>query len=163
MILIKMAEEVEETYIDPVTKYSTIGNLENAKRAFFNNDYDGFIKEINEKPYKFFVCNYKYSSDFDGRPDFIARNLNRGFVKDLEDNKKYFMSVFRCVKKEEKVYDYKSLWIVNTNDEISSILGSRYEDFSWTEITDDINKNTFFCDFKKQEENDNIVSEDYLH
>jgi hypothetical protein len=161
--MVEEIEQIEEIYNDPITKYSTIGNLENAKRAFFNNDYDGFVKEINSKPYKLFVCNYKYSSDYDGRPDFIARNLNRGFVKDLEDNKKYFMCVFRCIKKDDKIYDYKSLWIVNSNDQINLILGSRSEDFFWTEITDDLNKNTFFTDFNKQENNENIVSEDYLH
>jgi hypothetical protein len=155
-------EQIDEVYNDPVTKYSTIGNLENAKRAFFNNDYDGFLKEVKSKPYKLFVCSYNYSSDFDGRPEFIARNLNRGFVKDLEDNKKYFMCVFRCTKQEEKVYQYKSLWIVNTTD-LNTILGIRYDDFTWSEITDEFNTNTFFQDFKKQEENDNLVSEDYLH
>lgn len=160
-----MTEEIEEVYNDPVAKYSTIGNLENAKRAFFNNDYDGFLKEIKAKPYKFYVSAYKYSEDLDERPEFIARNLNRGFVKDFEGSKKYFMSVFRCIKSttREKSYEYTSLWIVNTTDGLDKILGSRYDDFTWTQYTDETNISSFFEDFKRKEEQDNLVSEDYLH
>ncbi len=45
-----------------------------------------------------------------------------------------------------------------------TILGSRYDDFIWTDITDTIDKNLFFGNFKKQEDtNLNIVSEEYLH
>ncbi len=159
-----MSEENEdiENYSEPTTKFSTIGNLEKAKRSFFNNDHPGFVSEINSKPYKFYKTSYKYSSDYDGRPEFIARNLNGGFSKDLEDLRKYFMCVFRCNNVGDKIYSYDGHWIVNTNDQLSTILGSRYDDFNWTEMVTDEEKNKFMEEFKKVDEN-KVVSEEYVH
>ena len=51
--------EIEETYNDPVAKFTTIGNLENSKRGFFNNDFELFVNELKAKPYKFYDVTYK--------------------------------------------------------------------------------------------------------
>ncbi len=151
-------EEVEETYNEPQAKFSTIGNLESAKRAFFNNQHDEFTKAIDQKEYKYMKCIYKYSSDYDNRPEFIARNFNRGLAKDLDDYRKYFMCVFRCIKKENNTYEYVSYWIVNTNDSIDKIIGSRYDDFEWNET----DKTLFIEKFNKSNE-ESVISEDYVH
>lgn len=157
-------ENNDEVYTEPTAKFSTIGNLEKAKRCFFNNEFDGFVSDVNTKPYKFFKTIYKYSSDYDGRPEFIARNLNGGFSKDLEDLRKYFMCVFRCNKVGDKVYQYSGHWIVNTNDELSKMLGSRFEDFEWIEVNTDDDKNTFLNEFKKSpEDSETVISEEYVH
>lgn len=161
--------EIEETFTDPVAKFTTIGNLENSKRGFFNNDFELFTNELKEKPYKFYNVSYKYFDDFTGRPSFIARNLNRGFVKDLEDFRKYFFVVFRCKEISEKTYEYSSKWIVNTTDDIKNIIGERYDDFEWKEVNSaDITEfNNFINDFMKLEKDDEdvpgLVSEDYVH
>lgn len=155
-------EQVEEVYNDPVVKHSTIGNLETAKRLFFNNDFDSFVKEIKQKPYKLYNCTFKYASDFEGRPEYIARNLNRGLCKEMDDYKKYLMCVFRCYQVGDRVYEYKSQWIVNTNDELSKVLGDRYEDFEWVEVASD-SSDSFFEEFKKKQESENLVTEDYVH
>lgn len=166
-----MAEnnEIEENYNDPVAKFTTIGNLENCKRGFFNNENELFISELKSKPYKFFDVTYKFSDDYTGRPSFIARNLNRGFVKDLEDFRKYFFVVFRCKEISEKTYSYASKWIVNTTDDIKKIIGERYDDFEWKEVNSSgiTEFNNFINDFMKQDKTDEdvpgLVNEEYVH
>ncbi len=156
-----MEEEYSDNeFVAPIEKFSTIGNLENAKRFFFNGNFEEFQKEIKSKPYKFYCVNYKYNSDFDGRMDFIARNFNRGFVQEFENIRKYFMIVFRCNEVEPKVYQFTSQWIVNTNDTIETVIKSRYDDFDFQEITGEHDITTFMDNFKKTE---NYLSEEYVH
>ncbi len=158
-----MSDIEEENFNEPVVKYTTIGNLENAKKAFFNSDFETFKKELTSKPYKYYKCNYKFNDDYEGRPTFVARNLNNGFVKELDEFRKYFMVCFRCDEKEPntKKYNYTSLWIVNTTDNIEKIISSRYDDFEWNEITIEDSNNSFFDEFKKTD--DIYISEEYLH
>ena len=159
-----MAEEIIDEVVEALPKFPTIGNLENGKRAFFNGDFEIFQKEVMSKPYRFFTCYYKYSSDYTGKPDFIARNLNNGFIKQLEDYRKYLMCVFRCTKVLNTMFSYTSLWIVNTTEDINKVIGSISEDFDWEEIKDESHKKSFLDEFRKQEENDQeIISECYLH
>jgi hypothetical protein len=96
-----------------------------------------------------------------GRPEFVARNLLRGFVQNLEHLRKYLMVCFRCsiVDKDTKTYNYESYWIVNTTVDLSVLLGSIYDDFNFTNIEEDELTN-----MKKADENDvSIVGESYLH
>jgi hypothetical protein len=46
-----------------------IGNLESIKRAFSNKEYAEFRKQT--PPFKY----------FEGKPDFIVTNRNKGFVQ----------------------------------------------------------------------------------
>lgn len=153
---------MEEHYEDNIIE---ISDFEKAKIAFFNRNFENFYNEINSKPYKLFLSEYRYPQHLDYSPYYVVRNLNSGFVKEFDNNKNNLMCVFRCVKQDyADLYSYTGLWIVNVNIDIVSILGSRYDDFIWTEITDTIDKNLFFGNFKKQEDtNLNIVSEEYLH
>jgi len=159
-----MAEEIIEEYVENVPKFQTIGNLENAKRAFFNEEYDKFESDVLAKPYKFYTCYYKYSADYNGKPEFIGRNLNNGFNKQLEDYRKYLMCVFRCHKLINYMYQYTSLWIVNTPEDLSKIIGTIHDDFEWEELVTEESKKKFLNKFKKQEETDSeLISECYLH
>lgn len=162
-------EECEETFEEPVKKFDTITNMEDLKRAFFNCDYEKFESEIKSHPFKFYKVEYKYNTDKDGVPDFSAKNLLKGFVRNFDDYRKYFMVCFRCWKFEHEIkYKYESLWIVNTNEQISNIIGSMEEDFIFTETT---NINEFINNIKKLPELDETIyidgytciGESYVH
>lgn len=131
------ADGGEETYEEPVKKFDIIANMEELKRAFFNGDYVVFEEQIKLHPLKFYKVSYKFESDKDGAPDFSAKNLLKGFVRNFDDYRKYFMICFRCWKNQhETKYKYDSFWIVNTNEPISNVIGSLAEDFDFIESTD---------------------------
>lgn len=164
-------EDEEETFKEPAKKFDTITNMDDLKRAFFNSDYETFESIIKDHPFKFYKVSYRYDSDKDGVPDFFAKNLLKGFVRSFDDHKKYFMICFRCWKYQlETKYKYESLWVVNTNEKISNVIGSIEEDFIFNEITD---INEFVSDIKKLQELDSeepvyidrytCISETYIH
>jgi hypothetical protein len=161
-----------EIYVDTVQKFNTITNMEELKRAFFNGDYMVFEEQIKSNPFKFYKVSYKYDSDKDGVPDFSAKNLLKGFVRNFDDYRKYFMICFRCWKNQHEVkYKYDSYWIVNTNEPISNVIGSLAEDFDFVEIITDIDD--FISKIKKlpQIESDeplwindfSCIGESYVH
>ena len=161
----------EETYEEPVKKFDTIVNMEELKRAFFNGDYMVFEEQIKSYPLKFYKVSYKFDSDKDGVPDFSAKNLLKGFVRNFDDYRKYFMICFRCWKNLHEVkYKYDSFWIVNTNEPIPNVIGSLAEDFDFVETTD---INDFISQIKKLPESDSdepvwineytCIGESYVH
>ena len=161
----------EETYEEPVKKFDTIINMEELKRAFFNGDYMVFEQQIKSQPLKFYRVSYKFDSDKDGAPEFSAKNLLKGFVRNFDDYRKYFMICFRCWKNKHDVkYKYDSFWIVNTNGPISNVIGSLAEDFDFVETTD---IDDFISQIKKLPESDTdepiwineytCIGESYVH
>ena len=92
-------EDDEPKEVKPV--FSTITNMEDIKRAFFSKEYDAAYELIKQHPFKFYKGCYKYCSDNDGRPAFVAKNLLRGFVQNLDDYRKYLMVGFRCISIQE--------------------------------------------------------------
>jgi hypothetical protein len=120
----------EEVYEEPVKKFDTITNMEDMKRAFFNGDLEQFESIFRSFPFKVYKMNYRYNSDKDGAPDFSAKNLLKGFVRNFDDYRKYFMICFRCWKAQDKnEYKYTSYWIINTLEPVQNIIGSTWEDF----------------------------------
>jgi hypothetical protein len=160
---IENTEEKEESFEDPIKKFSTITNLEDIKRAFFNKEYEQFETLIKQHNLKYYSASYNYASDKDGCQEFIAKNLLKGFVRNLDDFRKYFIVAFRCYIESDKKYSYPSLWILNSDDDISNIIGSLYEDFTFSDV--DINNiDTFLKDFRKKDDNDDkLLDEVYLH
>jgi hypothetical protein len=164
----KVLEEEEDLPIKDVKpSFSTIVNMEDIKRAFFCKDYDTFHSLVRQHPFKYYKANYKYSSDNAGRPEYVAKNLLRGFVQSMDDSRKYLMVCFRCilVDKDAKDYRYPSYWIVNSNDDLSTILGSQYEDFDFIQVEEDDAISILLNRMHKNEdETDNaLVGEQYLH
>ena len=164
-------DEDEETFEEPVKKFETITNMEDLKRAFFNGDHETFESQIKTHPFKFYKVEYKYNSDKDGVPDFSAKNLLKGFVRNFDEYRKYFMVCFRCLKYQHGIkYKYESLWIVNTNESISNIIGSMEEDFVFTETID---IDDFVSNIKKLPESESdepiyineytCIGESYVH
>jgi hypothetical protein len=152
-----MAENYsDDEFTTPVVKEKTIGNLESAKHAFFNNENEEFVKALQSKPYKFYKATYKYWDDYTGRPDFIVRNFNRGTIQNLDDFRKYFLVCFRANVVENKTYKFESYWVYNIED-AKKILGSTYDDYEWSEVSFD----EFITNFNKS--TNEYVSEDYLH
>ena len=155
----------------PPPKFSVIANMEDLKRAFFSGEYTQFEELIKANPYKFFTANYKYASDKDGAPEYSARNLVKGFVRSFDDYRKYFMICFRCMQNPETVsnptmstYSYPSIWIVNTNDPINSILGSVSEDYDFVEITNEQLISDLLINIRKMnEETPGLIGEAYVH
>lgn len=149
--------------------YSTITNMEDIKRAFFNKDYDNFQRLVFHLPFKYYKANYKYAEDNTGRPAFVAKNLLRGFVQSLDDYRKYLMVGFRCVSHTDidnvTHYRYPSYWIVNSNDDLKTILGSVYDDFDFIPVEDGERIVRMLRRMEKNEdENDNaLIGEVYLH
>jgi hypothetical protein len=166
----KKQEDDEDQIEDDVPKdlkpvYSTIVNMEDIKRAFFNKDYITFNDVIREHPFKYYHANYKYASDNNGRPTYIAKNLLRGFVQGLDDYRKYFIVCFRCLKEANECYSYPSYWIVNSNDEIKTILGSLYDDYEFNLVEDQNEITNLLKKMEKNEneEDDTLIGEIYLH
>jgi len=168
----KKEEDQEDNVDDDVPKdlkpvYSTITNMEDIKRAFFNKDYETFNSVIKEHPFKYYNVNYRYASDYTGRPDYVAKNLLRGFVQGLDDYRKYFIVCFRCIltNKETNEYIYPSYWIVNSNDDIKTILGSLYDDYEFNLVEKENEIVTLLNKMEKNEneEDDTLIGEIYLH
>lgn len=162
-------EDDIETYDEPVKKFDTITNMEDMKRAFFGGDYMMFEEQLKSFPFKLYKVAYKYNSDKDGAPEFSAKNLLKGFVRNFDDYRKYFMICFRCWKSQNSnEYKYDSVWIVNTNEPISNIIGSTSEDFEFEETTD---IDMFISEIKKLPETDETIwingftciGESYVH
>ena len=158
------SNEDELTKEEKIT-FPTICNMEDAKRAFFSKEYDAFVNIIQGSPLKFYKATYKWSDDNDGKPEFIARNLLRGFVQGLEPYKKYFMICFRCVliDAHTKRYAYPSYWIVNTDANMNDILGSSYDDYKFMSVEENDVKNMLDDMKKSEDEDENVIGETYLH
>jgi hypothetical protein len=139
----------EENYEEPIKKFDTITtNMEEIKKLFFSSSgYDEFNQIVMTIPFKFYKVQYKYNSDKDGVPDFSAKNLLKGFVRNFDDYRKYFMICFRCLKlKDKQEFKYESYWIVNTNEPINNVIGSFYDDFEFEPVE---NINDFLSNIKK--------------
>ena len=162
-------EDDNETFEEPIKKFDTITNMEEMKRAFFGGYYGVFEEQLKAHQFKLYNVSYKYNSDKDNAPEFSAKNLLKGFVRNFDDYRKYFMICFRCWKLEnENKYKYESFWIVNTHEPINNIIGSMWEDFEFNETIDiDI----FNSSIKKLPETDEpvftngytCIGESYVH
>jgi hypothetical protein len=156
-------EDEDESFENPKISFSTISsNFEELKRLFFNSEYEKFeeLMVSNENKLLCYNVNYKYSSDKDGQPEFIAKNLLNGFVKKIEGFEKYFLICFRCFK-HEATYDYPSLWIVNTSDPIFNVID--LTDFDFEQIKHN-NLQMFLENLKKKIINcENLIGEKYAH
>jgi hypothetical protein len=152
-------DDEEENYETPIKKFSTITNMEDIKRAFFCNDYELFNELIKQFNFKYYRAEYKYSSEKDGAPEFIAKNLVKGFVRNLDDYRKYFMVCFRCYKNKNNNYTYPSLWIVNSNDDIKDIIESVYDDYNYKEENNILS----FLQHIQKVDDENCIEEAYVH
>ena len=165
----KPKDEDEDDEVPKEVKpvYSTISNMEDIKRAFFSKEYEIASDLIKQQPFKFYKVNYKFSSDNTGRPGYVAKNLLRGFVQSLDDYRKYFMICFRCIliNKDTNEYRYPSYWIVNTNDDLKTVLGSLYDDYDFISVEGVEAINIMLKKMEKNEdENDeDLIGEVYLH
>lgn len=151
---------------EPKPMFSTITNMEDIKRAFFSQDYDVAYELIRQHPFKFYKASYKYADDNTGRPAFVAKNLLRGFVQSLDNYRKNLMVGFRCIQiGGEQHYKYPSYWIVNSNDDLKTIIGSIYDDFEFVPVVDEERILQMYRRMQKNEDETDteLVGEAYLH
>jgi hypothetical protein len=152
--------EKEESFEDPVKTFDTIINMEDLKRAFFNDDFASFEKCVTDNSLKYYNVTYKFSSDKDGAPEFSATNLINGFTRSFEEYKKYFMICFRCWKlldSNVNEYVYESIWLINITEPIQNVIGDLYDDFNFIEIVGD---ETFFGLIRKVDGKWNLEDND---
>ena len=130
-------EEEEEEVQEVVVKLPITGSLEPAKTKFFSKDIAGFMAEITNGKFTVFTANYNFNTDYDGSPPFVVNNLIRGFVRQLEDKRKYLFAAFKCVKTGSN-YSITSVWVSNCTLPLSEVIPDKYDDFTWTpvDITD---------------------------
>jgi hypothetical protein len=161
----KEEEDDDEPIKEVKPVFSTITNMEDIKRAFFSKDYDTAYQLIRQHPFKFYKANYKYADDNAGRPAFVAKNLLRGFVQSLDDYRKYLMVGFRCISNVENSYSYPSYWIVNSNDDLKTILGSIYDDFVFIPVVEEERIVRMYRNMQKNEDetDEALIGEVYLH
>ena len=143
-----------------------ITNMEEIKRAFFNGEYNVFRELIKDHNFGYFNVEYKYSSENDNKPEYIAKNLVGGFVRNIEDFANYFLVCFRCYK-IENTYVYSSLWMVNIKtdnylESIKEVIGTVYDDFTFKPVSD-VDVNSFLNDLQKKEITDELIIEKYVH
>ena len=164
-------DDDEPSYKEAKPVFSTITNMEDIKRAFFSKDYDTFNTLVRQQPFKYYKANYKYADDNNGKPAFVAKNLLRGFVQNLDDYRKYLMVCFKCIiapNSDKPIhYKYHAYWIVNSNDDLKTIIGSIYDDFEFFEVdSDDPERVVIMLREMQKNDDDNdptLVGEAYLH
>ena len=146
-------------------KFEIINDLEPLKRNFFNKEersLDLLRTELNNNNYKFYVIEYNYSNSMFGKPEYMACNLMKGFIKRFDNYTKYLFSVFRCFNnKNNNDYIYVSYILLNTPSSFTEILGDKLDDFSFEEI--DSNRFIDKIIESSSENNLNLLDEIYIH
>lgn len=155
-----MSDDIDEfADVKPKFKDPLGGTLEGCKFAYFSKEdgkYGEFVNILLSNPFHFYRVEYKFSAEKDGSPDFAARNLNTSFASELDDCRKQFFCVFRCMRPDlsKKEYVYTSFWISTvpaenepdvTTPDIKTLIGSRYDDYTFTKVSD---LDAFLADFK---------------
>ncbi len=134
-----MSDDEEKEIVEKKAAHSKIGNLEPVKRAFSNKTYDEFEALLKKQspPFRYFVADYVDAADFEGKPDFIIVNKNKGFIQSdpLEGNRNYLFVAFSSFTdhSQNDRLVFRSYWIVNSNDSLESLLEGDYESFKFTE------------------------------
>ncbi len=162
---VKEDKEDEEIIKDPVKQVEQIMNLEEAKRYFFNGEYQQFIDNVKNNGLRLFKGVYNFSNYQDGSPKYAAKNRLNGFVRDFDDYRRYFIASFRCIEKSEKEYEYTSLWLVNTNESIDVLVSGFSEDHTLVPFDGSVEDftNELSVYKRSEEQPENLVGEVFLH
>lgn len=122
------------------TRHTKIGSLDPVKRGFMNKEKPEEFREALEKqspPFRYFVGEYLGSVEFEGKPEFVISNRNKGFVQsDILDKKRNYLFVaFSCSidHANNNRLVFRSYWIVNSNDPMEKLLEDDYSNFNLTE------------------------------
>ena len=149
------AEQPEETFEEQVTKLPITGSLEPCKKAFFDGNNVTFLSELQSGKYQVYTGVYRDIDDYQGRPDFVLKNLTNGFVHQLEDKRKYIFAAFKCTKIDDK-YEISAAWICNSTLSVDHVVDELYSYFTWNQVdvadnVDDV------CDIFNKMSNEPII------
>jgi hypothetical protein len=89
---------------------------------FYETKEEQFSEELRNSSFKVYTATYNGES-MSGKPEFMQKNLNKSFVSIVEESqyiKMLFVS-FRIIVKDD-ICRYKSVWISNIKQDLSSIL-----------------------------------------
>ena len=72
---------------------------------------------------------------------------------------------FRCISIQENKYSYPSYWIVNSNDDLKTIIGSIYDDFVFIPVVEEERIVRMYRNMQKNEDetDEALIGEVYLH
>ena len=72
---------------------------------------------------------------------------------------------FRCISIQENKYSYPSYWIVNSNDDLKTIIGSIYDDFEFIPVVEEERIVRMYRNMQKNEDetDEALIGEVYLH
>ena len=153
-------EKEEEKEVKP--HFEGFTDMSEMKRAYFSDEPELFSQLRKSHPFRFYRASYKYADEYTGRPAFVAKNLIRGFVRNLEMVSAWLMVRFQCMVVDSTNYEYTSYWIVNAREPLSEILGSMYTDFEFIEMTEP-EIGLAWTKRPADEDDDRFVGELYLH
>jgi hypothetical protein len=158
----KKAEELKPKEI----KYEIINDLELMKRAFFNLEdinHVEFNTELHKFNYNCYKLQYNYNDDMNEKPEYIASNLIKGFIKRLSEYTKYIFGVFRCYKyskNNSNTYIYQAYILLNTKEQFNVVLGEILDDFTY-QLVD--KETQFKYNINKIIDDNNLLEEKYIH
>ncbi|XWV24672.1 putative ORFan [Tupanvirus deep ocean] len=157
-------KEIEETFEEPTTKLPITVSLEPCKKKFFDGDMEAFTTEVKSGKFKVYSGEYVDAADYEGRPEFIVKNLVNGFSHQLESKRKYLFTAFKCTKTDGK-YNISAVWICNCTLPMDQVVPEMHTYFTWEEL--DIKNETHFdklsSTFVKNDNQENVVIVSYCH
>lgn len=124
----------------------------NSSPPFFETKEEQFFEELSNGNYILYEGEYN-GEDMSDKPDYIQRNLNRGFCSIVEDDfSKFFFVCFRAINVDNKCI-YKSYWISNMKENPSQY----FENINFKQLD---NVTEFTQNFRKKND-ENIIDEVY--
>lgn len=108
--------------------------MEPCKKSFFTKEFTEFQKIIEFGKFQIYSGTYNYHPDHDGKPLFIVNNFLNGLVYQLDNQRKYLFVVFVANRLETGCYELTSNLITNCTLELSEVLGTKYDDFTWSKV-----------------------------
>jgi len=156
-----MTEEIQEINTK-LSKHQLTASLEPCKSKFFSNDAS-FLNDIIDNNFQVYYGEYVDIADYDGKPEFIVKNLVKGFVQQLDNERKNLFTAFKCTKDEN--YQISSLWICNCVSPLVEIVPSMNENFALEKLNindaDDVTK--ILSIFNKNDNDPKLVTIQFLH
>jgi len=151
--------------VDEVIAYKPITSnreMEVIKRVFFNESIEDFTNLCSNYTFQYYHLRYRFASDNDMKPKYIAGNLVGGLVKQLEEFKQFLFGVARCEVSlhpgNGTTYLYDFYTILNTQHNIQDVLGSLLDDY----LIEEIELKTIGEQFPKRID-EMVIAEKYLH
>ena len=123
-------------------------SLDDVKRKYYEHRKDStpyfsteFMASFDSSGYSIYKSTYKYSSDFDGRLDFINNNAVNGFAQNMDDSKSKYLFGMLTLLNKDGANQVNGYWIIRGDKPIREVFGYIFlEDNEWQKL--DFNEET---------------------